>query len=169
MQQDQLQQTVKKILEHYLAGKKLRKTPERFAVLEVIYQQEEHFDVDALFELMKKKKYRISRATLYNTIEHLLASDLITRHQFGKNLAMFERSYAFKQHDHLICTDCDKVMEFCDPRIQQIQAMMGEILHFSVTHHSLNLFGKCLQLSQTGHCEHLQKKQVNLPANQKKK
>ena len=72
MQQDQLQQTVKKILEHYLAGKKLRKTPERFAVLEVIYQQEEHFDVDALFELMKKKKYHISRATLYNTIELLL-------------------------------------------------------------------------------------------------
>ena len=169
MQQDQLQLTVKKILEHYLEGKRLRKTPERFAVLEEIYELEGHFDVDSLYELMKKKNYRISRATLYNTIEHLMASDLITRHQFGKNLAMFERSYAYKQHDHLICTDCDKVLEFCDPRIQQIQVMMGEILHFNVTHHSLNLFGKCLQLSLTGDCDHLRKKQVNLPLNHKKK
>ena len=162
MQNNQLQQTVKKKLEQYLAEKRLRKTPERFAILREIYQLEDHFDVDSLFERMKKKKHLISRATLYNTIEHLLACDLITRHQFGKNLAMFEKSYAYKQHDHLICHDCDKVMEFCDPRIQQIQTMMGKILNFEVTHHSLNLFGKCLKLQETGVCEHLEKKQVTL-------
>lgn len=162
MQTKELQQTVKNILERYLSERRLRKTPERFAVLREIYQLDDHFDVDSLFEIMKKKKHRISRATLYNTIEHLLACDLITRHQFGKNLAMFERSYAYKQHDHLICSDCDKVFEFCDPRIQQIQSMMGKILNFEVTNHSLNLYGKCLQLQHTGACEHLSKKQVTL-------
>ena len=162
MSNNQLQQTVKKILEHYLVDGKLHKTPERFTILREIYQLEDHFDVDSLFERMKKKKYHISRATLYNTIEHLLACDLITRHQFGKNLAMFEKSYAYKQHDHLICQDCDKVLEFCDPRIQQIQSMMGKILYFDVTQHSLNLYGKCLLPQKTGTCEHHKKKQVTL-------
>jgi Fur family transcriptional regulator, ferric uptake regulator len=159
---DAIYQKVKKILESYLEEHSLRKTPERFTILRVIYELNDHFDVDGLFELMKSKKHQISRATIYNTIEHLMACDLITRHQFGKNLALFERSYAYKQHDHLICNDCGKVMEFCDPRIQQIQSMMGDILNFSVTHHSLNLFGKCRNLSEKGFCEHLQKKQVNL-------
>ncbi|MEP7263985.1 MAG: transcriptional repressor [Bacteroidota bacterium] len=159
---DDIKVKVKKILEDYLEKNNLRKTPERFAILQVIYEMNDHFEVDGLYEVMKVNKYRISRATIYNTIEHLLACDLITRHQFGKNLALFERSYAYKQHDHLICNDCGKVLEFCDPRIQQIQSMMGEILNFSVTHHSLNLFGKCRNLSEKGYCEHLQKKQVNL-------
>ena len=105
---------------------------------------------------MKNKKYRVSRATIYNTIDHLLACDLITRHQFGKNMAMFEKSYAYKQHDHLICSDCEHVLEFCDPRIQQIQSMMGEILNFKVTNHSLNLFGKCNRLAETGRCDHME-------------
>jgi Fur family ferric uptake transcriptional regulator len=83
---------------------------------------------------------------------------LITKHQFGKNMAQFEKSYAYKQHDHLICQDCGKVLEFCDPRIQQIQSMMGDILGFDVTHHSLNLFGKCNKLAQIGKCENLKAK-----------
>jgi len=92
---------------------------------------------------MKNKKYRVSRATVYNTLDVLVDCDLVTKHQFGKNLAQYEKSYGFKQHDHLICTDCHKVMEFCDPRIQSIQNMVGEMLHFKVDHHSLIFYGGC--------------------------
>lgn len=153
---------VKKIFADYLREMKLRKTPERFAILDEIYSLNRHFDVDFLYMFMKEKKYSISRATIYNTIEHLISCDLITRHQFGKNIAHFERSYAFKQHDHLICTDCEKVFEFCDPRIQQIQNMMGEILNFFVHHHSLNLFGKCNKLKENGTCENYKLKNLLL-------
>ena len=103
---------------------------------------------------MKNKKYRVSRAILYNTIELLLDCKLVTKHQFGKNLAQFERSYEFKQHDHLICQDCDKVFEFCDPRIQQIQQTAADMLGFEVEHHSLNIYAKCKSLSKNGICEH---------------
>lgn len=136
-------QEVKNIFSAYLETHQLRKTPERFAILEEIYSRNDHFDAEELFDDLKKKNLNVSRATVYNSLELLYLCDLIKKHQFGKNLAQYEKSYGHKQHDHIICVDCKKVVEFCDPRIQQIQSMMGELLNFKITHHALNLYGIC--------------------------
>jgi len=134
---------VRNIFSAFLEKNGQRRTPERFLILDEIYNRNDHFDADALYFEMKKRDINVSRATVYNTLELLVSCDLVKRHQFGKNLAQYEKSFGRKQHDHIICIECKKVVEFCDPRIQQIQTMMGELLNFTITHHSLNMYGVC--------------------------
>jgi Fur family ferric uptake transcriptional regulator len=127
----------------FLKERGQRQTPERFTILDEVYATPDHFDADELFVRLKQRGSRVSRATVYNTLELLLESDLVVKHQFGRNQAKYERAYAYWQHDHLICLDCGEILEFCDPRLQSIQDTVGDIYGFEISHHALTLYGHC--------------------------
>ena len=141
-QHSSITQQVRDLFEAYLEQNGHRKTPERFAILHEIYDFDGHFDIDQLYGQMQAHESSVSRATLYNTVELLIDCNLVRKHQFGEKVAQSEKGYRVMQHDHVILADTGEVLEFCDPRIQQIKATLEELFGIEVLHHSLHVYAR---------------------------
>ena len=134
-------ESIEEIFTDYLKKHKHRKTPERYAILEHIYSYEGHFNAEILHRLMQKD-YRVSLATIYNTLEVLLACKLIIKHQLGTQVAQYEKAFGNNTHNHLICTNCGKVKEFTDKQLKN--SIQGrKFAHFYSSHYSLYMYGLC--------------------------
>jgi len=127
----------------YLEQKGYRKTLERFAILDELYQLDEHIDVDGLFLIMRNKKYSISRATIYNTLDLLVECDLAVKHNFQDKNSLFEQSLIYQHHDHLVCSDCNRIKEFIEPTIDEIKKRVGKELQTDIKSHALVFYGNC--------------------------
>ncbi|MEM1117900.1 MAG: Fur family transcriptional regulator [Bacteroidota bacterium] len=127
----------------FLKERGQRRTPERLAILDALYATSDHVDADTLYTRLLDSDVQVSRATVYNTLDLLIESDLAVRHQFGQQQAKYERAFAYWQHDHFICEDCGEILEFCDPRLQAIQDTVAEIYGFDVSRHALTVYGHC--------------------------
>lgn len=131
------------IFKAFLKRGKNRITPERFEVLDVALEHQGHFGADDLFIQLKNLKSKVSRATVYNTLELLAQCDLLSKRNFGDNLTRYESNYKRQTHDHLICVDCGKIVEFTDPRLNRIPLEISEKLGFDLDSYSFNIFARC--------------------------
>lgn len=142
-----LRNQVKGEFMEYLTLHKHRKTPERFAILDHIYKTKGHFDMDSLYKSMIEMNFRVSRATLYNTIELLLDCGLVVKHQFGGNISKYEKAYGNENHDHIICTSCGDVWESKNGNLFT-PAQQRKIKKFTVSYYSMYIYGICGKCSQ---------------------
>ena len=140
--EENIKETVKQMLTEYLQKNGHRKTPERYAILDMIYTIKGHFDIDTLYHSMEDEgQFRVSRATLYNTIILLLDANLVIRHQFG-NSSQYERAYKNETHHHMICTECGKVTELEDENLKKA-IVETKLKKFTASHYSLYIYGVC--------------------------
>ncbi|WP_251623185.1 Fur family transcriptional regulator [Odoribacter lunatus] len=139
---DKVKNIVKQNFTAYLEQKGYRKTPERYAILEEIYAHPGHFSVETLFQKMSDKNYRVSKATLYNTLELLLECELVVKHTYKNEMAHYERAEN-KHHEHLICTLCNRVEEFADDRLEEVLKTVGEKYNFEIHQNMWYVYGIC--------------------------
>lgn len=142
MDNDKVIETVNQKFTEYLTDNKYRKTPERYAILNLIYSNHRHFDMDSLYNAMTNQNFRVSRATLYNTMQLLVECNLVLKHQFGRNLSFYERAYNNELHHHLICTNCHSIREYKNPELKSV-IQNKKVRNFTPSHYNLYVFGIC--------------------------
>ncbi len=139
---ENVKSTVKNILTNYLEQNNLRKTPERFAILDAVYSIEGHFTLDELSDKLNEvERFPVSRATLYNTLKLFMELRLVIRHRF-QGATKYEACYDNNSHSHQICTMCGKVTEFKSQKINEAIAAL-HLRRFRKDGFSLYIYGIC--------------------------
>lgn len=129
-------------LEH-IQAQGLRRTGQRDLILDIFLSTEEHLTSEDLYGLVHKKDPNVGLTTVYRTLKLLTEAGLAREVRFGDNRTYYEHHYNHEHHDHMICTDCGKVIEFFSPAIEDLQDQMASNFDFRPTHHSLRLWGVC--------------------------
>ena len=133
------------IFRKYLERRGLKLTTERQAVFDELFARHEHFEADEILVRLRGKGKKISRATIYRTLELLVDSGIVGRVRIGEIGYRYERLRAGEHHDHLICNECGRVIEFREPRIESLQDEVYERYGFVPLSHSHQLRGVCKQ------------------------
>jgi Fur family transcriptional regulator, ferric uptake regulator len=137
----------------FLAQKKLRLTAPRRAIIETVFSTERHFTADELLAWAHRRDKRVSRATVYRTLPLLTQSGLVREMDFGGSQKFYDPNYAERpHHNHIICQDCGKIVEFDSPQIEQLQTEISRRLGFAVKAHRLQITATCEEFRKLGTC-----------------
>jgi Fur family transcriptional regulator, ferric uptake regulator len=131
------------IFSNYLQQRELKNTPERFIILNEIVRMRKHFEADSLLVQLRIKNKKISRATIYRTLELLIDCGLVKKNKFNTLHSYYEPVAALGQHDHFICLACGKIIEIYDKSIMNIQKKLQKSHRFSVLQYTYHLYGHC--------------------------
>ena len=124
----------------------LRYTRQRQAVLDELNRTQDHRDEEDIYFSIRNRGLNVSRATVYRTLELLVKHNLVRRLDLGEGKYRFENQ-GREHHDHIICLDCNKIMEFMNERIEVLQEEVAEEYGFTLTKHVFQLYGNCLDES----------------------
>jgi len=138
----------------FLAKKNLRITSQRQAIVDTVFSTDQHFTAEQLLEWSRLKDKSVSRATVYRTLPLLTESGLVHEMDFGKDYKFYDPNYAdHPNHNHLICQDCEKIVEFESNKIEEIESEISHRLGFSMKSQRLQISASCDELKRLGACK----------------
>jgi Fur family ferric uptake transcriptional regulator len=144
----------KKRFVDFLLTKSLRLTSQRKAIVDSVFSTEEHFTAEQLLKWSQSRDNTVSRATIYRTLPLLTESGLVREMDFGQDHRFYDPNYAeHPHHNHIICEDCQTIVEFDSAQIEKVEDEMAQKLGFSVKTHRLQITGSCEQLKRMGSCK----------------
>jgi Fur family transcriptional regulator, ferric uptake regulator len=137
-------QAARDVLTTYLkSGGKQRITPERYAILDAVLEIQGHFDVESLYYRLKANAVKVSRATVYNTLDILQGCGLVSKYRFAENTSRYEKAFGRPHHHHLICLQCGDIIEFINEKFDKIQEDVCTDKNFLAQSSTLQIFGTC--------------------------
>ena len=156
-----MDESIRQQLESFLEKKGLRRTAQRQAIIEAAFGTEDHFSVEELLLMARKRDSTVSRATVYRTLPLLCASRLLKEIDLGKGQSYYDPNYSkFPDHNHIICDDCDKIVEFTSDEMHELEDKISRQFGFQLASQKIQLRGACEQLRQSGSCENKQKRDI---------
>ncbi len=139
----------KEIFLEHIQKAGLRKTAQRDLILEIFLRTEDHLTSEDLYWLVQKQDPSVGHTTVYRTLKLLTEAGLAREVRFGDNKTYYEHHFKHEHHDHMICTECGKVIEFVSAEIEDLQDQMADKFGFRLSHHSLRMWGACAECQQT--------------------
>ena len=137
----------------FLAQRKLRLTGPRRAIIEAVFSTKRHFTAEELLAWAQRRDKSVSRATVYRTLPLLTESGLVREMDFGGDHKFYDPNYAERpHHNHIICQDCGKIVEFESPQIAQLGTEISRRLGFAVKAHRLQITATCEEFRRLGAC-----------------
>src|SRR5712664_4629350 len=138
----------------FLTQKNLRLTAQRQAIIETAFSTRKHFTAEQLLEWARRRDRSVSRATVYRTLPLLTQSGLVREMDFGKDYKFYDPNYAdHPHHSHIICGDCEKIVEFESEKIERLECQISQKLGFSVKTQRLQITGACQTMKKLGTCK----------------
>ena len=138
----------------FLAQKNLRITAQRQAIIDTAFSTDRHFTAEQLLAWSRERDQSVSRATVYRTLPLLTESGLVREMDFGKDYKFYDPNYAeHPHHNHIICQDCEKIVEFESEKIEKLENEISHRLGFAVKAHRLQITATCEELKKMGECK----------------
>ncbi len=148
-------------LQDFLASKGLRRTVQREAIIEAAFGTKEHFTAEELLVLARRIEKSVSRATVYRTLPLLVESGLLREMDLGTDTKIYDPNFVeHPTHNHLICVDCNKIIEFEDTNMELLENCITRRLGFSPANKAVKIEGHCDELKAKGSCRNQRRKKV---------
>ncbi len=135
--------SAKAIFREYLKSNGMLVSGQREQILDIFLKIEEHPTINDIYDLVRKKHPRIGLATVYRTMKVICDAGLARETDFGGNIRRFEHKYKHQHHDHLICLNCDRIIEVMNPEIEKLQENLAKRHRFKALRHRMEIFGLC--------------------------